>query len=739
MASLREQLLEWYNKIPYNSELDSVNLNFEIVEVMIQSEELRTLFSYAPSWGLQDLEKLALILKKYRFVAWEVFKIIETYSPTTWDNEKEAIEQRINEIMNTPNEQETDVFNIDFNLYPFRVSKNGIEVLNNNKDIEDYDVISETPIVISATGVNLDDETFLYQCTYRNVIGDYNTKWVLPSDILSSDIKKLANLGLHINSNDSKYLLTYFKKMVKYVRWMPKEYTALRTGWKKDCAIFIIGNNSYSADGKRDIIPIDEVMGEMYTQKGNRDEWIKIIAPMLDYDITRIKCYSVVAAMILKIIDAPSFILHQYFESSGSKTLTTKIALSLIGNPELLCRSANSTDIGIEQTAIQNTDVVLAFDETTRNPQFRQNVYNLVNGVSRNRGTIKNNEVRAANVVTWRNVTISTGEYPLTQSDSSATGEMVRILEIFDGVPKIDENRIREIEETVRSHYGFFLDDIIEVIISYQKILKNRYNVIRDKFEVASTPFAARKKNYYAALTLGGQILENVLMKYQIPHKNAFEICKKYYISTVINDETIPYYIRALDAVYSWHVRNRRSFEYSNKLDPYSTTTAKGIEIKGWVTAAGVIYDEGALRKYLGSINQNFDRAIKEWDKEGILTKRTDGKTKKYCTTVNGQTARGYYIKFEKIYDVLKIKKKDIEIEEDLNKQECEDIEELKGSKENSRVNLKRICEGFIVERPDLNNVTRTSEEVAKEFIKTDDGKDCSFHYGFQEIGRAHV
>lgn len=390
MATLREQLLDWYNKIPYDPEMDTVNLNLELADILLQSEELRDMFAYANNWSPKEFEKVALTLKDYGFASWEVIKVFETYSPIVWEERKKDLEPKINDIMCSLVTHEIDVFQIDYDIYPYKVSQNGIEVIDKTSDLEEYNTISETPIIISATGTNLDDDSFMYQCTYKNIIGVRNTKWVAPSQLLTSDLKELVDMGLHLNDSDFKHMKAYFKKMVKHAAKMPREFTAKKTGWKKENSVFIIGDYSYSANGKKPIIPIDDTLSAVYEQKGDVDHWVKTMVPMLEYDLTRIKCYAVVSAMILKLIDSPAFVIHNYYESSGSKTLTMGIAASLIGDPGALCRDSSISEVGLEKAASMNTDTALFFDETTKTPEFGKMVYTLVNGRGKTSTSIPN-------------------------------------------------------------------------------------------------------------------------------------------------------------------------------------------------------------------------------------------------------------------------------------------------------------------------------------------------------------
>ena len=150
------------------------------------------------------------------------------------------------------------------------------------------------------------------------------------------------------------------------------------------------------------------------------------------------------------------------------------------------------------------------------------------------------------------------------------------------------------------NNYGLFQDDIIQRIFKDQDKLKLFYKNVSMWFEKPKTVFADRTKNYFVTIAVAGMVLEDVFKDNGIPTKNPIEICKAYYQKTVIEDPTIPYYIRALDTVYSWHLRNKKSFEYSKEIDPDGKYSIKGtVELKGWITSNAIYYDPDQLQDYL--------------------------------------------------------------------------------------------------------------------------------------------
>jgi putative DNA primase/helicase len=194
--------------------------------------------------------------------------------------------------------------------------------------------------------------------------------------------------------------------------------------------------------------------------------------------------------------------------------------------------------------------------------------------------------------------------------------------------------------------------------------------------------------------------------------------------------------MRALDTVYSWHMRNKKSFEYSKELDPEENFTyTKGpIELFGWITKDAIYYDPDKLQEYLVSKGFNFERVIQDWKDKDILeptmeknpeTGELKYKSWKKYSFINGQRIKGVKIPFSKMKEILEIREEDIY---DMKKGKV-DIEEI-------YVPLIDACSRFLAENPELKNVTHPAGEVADMFIKSKDREELLL-YGRENIVKA--
>jgi len=737
--TFRDQILSEYHKIPFDPELENQDLNEVLADVLVLSSVLRADLKDPKDWDIQVFNETAEELSQYDFAYWEFCKVMEAYVSESWKALEETVKKEINEkYFENKRLLGEDGFLLDYDTHPFRVSKNGIEKYykyeaKDGREVEGWEILSITPIILNSIGECLDDDSYMYQIKYKTVTGQENVKWVTPEYLQTSTMKELVNLGLHFVDTDQKNLKQYFKLVLTYSSQIPKEITAYKNGWKKDNTVLITGSYAHTGKGKKDILALTEEISTAYEIKGNKKQWIENITPLLEHDLIRLKCYATVTAMLLRFIGVRSFIVHNYFESTGLKSVSMQLACSLLGNPLELIKDADSTKVGIERTLEYNTDTPIYFDETSNNPRFREAIYMIGNEQGKGRGTKEGGMEKIAH---WKTVVQTTGELPISKGNSTNTGQQIRILEIYEGIPRLDSDYVEKVKDTLDNNYGLFQDEIIQAIFKWKDKLKLVYKNMKMFFEKADSVFADRSKTYFVALSVGGFILEDIFKNNGIPEKNSMEICNKYYQRVIIEDRTIPYHLRALDTVYSWHLRNKKLFEYSKELDPEENFTyTKGpIELLGWISKDAIYYDPDKLQEYLVSKGFNFERVIQDWKDNNILepsiekdqtTDKSRYKSWKKHSIINGQRIKGVKIPFSKLKEILEIRDEDIY-----------DMKSGNVDKEVIYVPLMEACSRFLVENPELKNITHPAGEVAELYIKSEDRAELLF-YGKENIVKA--
>ncbi|MCQ1535762.1 DUF927 domain-containing protein [Methanosarcina sp. KYL-1] len=733
VISYRGELLQKFNKIPRDLDTDLKDLNEDLADIIIAYPKMKKILG-KKQWAIQDFMDAAEILGRMCQLAfWEAEEVFKAYAPEDWEDIHDAYRnEMIDKYFNGIEYTDLNNFEVDFDIYPYQVSKEGIK--KEGTEGEGCRTITRTPVILHRIGECVDDESYKYMIMYKTITGQILKKWVDPEILLTSSMKELINSGLQFTDKDISELKFYFKQLLNNANQIPLEYTANKNGWKKENTVLITGSYAHTAAGKKEILALTEEIAGAYEVRGNKKEWIENIKPLLDFDLIRLKCYATVAALIIRFISVRSFIVHNYYESSGLKSVSMQLAASLMGNPLELIKDADSTKVGIEKTLEYNTDTPIYFDETSNNKEFQDVIYMIGNEQGKNRGNKDGGIDKAGK---WKTVVQTTGETPLSKGQSTNTGIQMRVIEIFEGIPRLDADYIERVKETLDNNYGLFQDEIIQRIFKDQDKLRLFYKSIHMRFEKARTVFADRTKNYFVALAVAGMELEEVFKENGIPEKDPIEICKAYYQKTVIEDPTIPYYIRALDTVYSWHLRNKKAFEYSKELDPDGKYSIKGaVELKGWITANAIYYDPDQLQDYLTEKGFNFERVIGDWKDKGILepARSKDPKTGEYrykswkaTTTINDQRVKAVKIPFDKLRSVLNIRDEDMQ--DMKNSNEGPDIKEM-------NVSLIEACDQFLYENPELKNITHTPEEVTGLFIRSKDREELLI-YGKKEIIKA--
>lgn len=708
-----------------NSKLNSLmSVDFErilnpkkVTEIYTEIITIFVINDYPEEW-------IKLILQEYlEGGSWEewgdIQEIIERIKRDAAAQQQKDIEEKEEEGDINKGEKAPSQFS--FTVNEFKVDENGIfktvKRKGINGDYEDDVRITPTPCYISAVGDNIDTGELSYKLHIKNMLGSERDVWKKQGELLrKADILKLQD-EMHFQEYVAREIMNYLSEFVlKYIKVLPVEITVISNGWKNDYTLFIIGEKAISKNKIDEVTQISEEMKQKYVAKGTKEEWIENLKELIDNDLVRLKMYATVGAFLIRFTPVETFLIHNYEESSGGKTLSMRIAASLIGNPQKdgVIESAANSQVGFEFYLESHSDTPVYWDDTSANPDFIKSVYLLGNEKGRGRGT---KDLKYRDGGNWRTIAQSTGEEPLTQGVSEKTGNQARVIEVHERLPLYEKEYLEKIDMTLKNNYGLFLDEIIKEVFKVKDKIEENYKQVSKQFGAPINEFAGRKKGYFVVLGIAGSIVERVLMRYGIDPKNNIDVCKKYYEKVVQEDPTIPYSDRALQSVYQWTVRNSTRFEKSIK-EFGSDGLAKGAyETYGWITKDAIYYDEGVLTKILESMGFNYPRVKEDW-KKGIIEphvqkdKKTEKlKIKSYVSpsTINGKRIRGIRIKINTLANKLEMEEPIFEIPTDATE------------KEPNEMNLKEKCDTFLIENPEYRNVTYTDEQAAEGLIREHD------------------
>lgn len=164
--------------------------------------------------------------------------------------------------------------------------------------------------------------------------------------------------------------------------------------------------------------------------QGTLEGWLEAARHGRESSIyTRVMLAASFASVLVEPCDALPFVVHAWGGSGNAKTVSLMLATSVWADPTAgaYYKTFNSTGVGQEMTAGFLNSLPLCLDELQvikDKKDFDQTIYTLCEGVGRSRGAKAGGLQR---MQTWRNAIITTGEMPITNSDSGG-GAVNRVI-----------------------------------------------------------------------------------------------------------------------------------------------------------------------------------------------------------------------------------------------------------------------------------------------------------------------
>lgn len=322
-----------------------------------------------------------------------------------------------------------------------------------------------------------------------------------------SSIVKLADTGLPVHSENAKSLVKYLGAFDAANLDMPFTRSVSHMGWVDDqFDRFLPGVD----DGIQ--LDVPQSMAKGFQSKGTVEEWVQNVRPVLKYPVARFMLAGSFASPLLRIIGHRNFIIYPYGGTRGGKTAALKVAMSVWGNPERTMGSFRSTQNALERQAAFFSDLPMGIDERQvigDQQGFVESIaYMMGNGQSRGRAT---RDGKLQPELTWHNITIATGEDPLS-SDSSSGGIKSRTLEIY-GKPIDDEEEASRFHTAAEEVYGVVGPEFIKKVITEIKenpdTFKDDFKQIREALK-KECPDNIESHLSAVAVTLLGDIYMNV-------------------------------------------------------------------------------------------------------------------------------------------------------------------------------------------------------------------------------------
>ena len=273
------------------------------------------------------------------------------------------------------------------------------------------------------------------------------------------------------------------------------------TGWKNDA--YILPNGEVLGEPKSRVLFKNKHDGvNAYAQKGDLDSWREDIADNLKgnpYLMLAVACS--LASPTLSILNAKSFGIHLYNDSSKGKTTALNIANSIWGNPEDLDHKWNQTPVAMMNNAQSRNDNFLTLDEIGQCKNFddlEQTAYLLFNETGRIRGKKDGGNQQIAK---WKITALSTGEIDLegflqSKGRNIQAGSLVRLLNIPMSEPKNlhhftnAKEHADHLNEAVKNNFGTVGRAWINYLIANKSTVKEQFKQYK-KLWIERIPAAA--------------------------------------------------------------------------------------------------------------------------------------------------------------------------------------------------------------------------------------------------------
>ena len=280
----------------------------------------------------------------------------------------------------------------------------------------------------------------------------------------SQKIIGLSRQGVDVNSENAKEVVRYMAKLesLNYDN-LPRQDSVSHMGWLSD-GKFMPYVDGVSYDGES---PEMMRMYGLLKPSGDRDTWFNLVKQVrADNSVpARIALAAAFAAPLVKILGGLPFFVHLWGETGCGKTVGLMLAASVWGYPDSMdgyIKQFSGTKVSFEMYAAFCCNIPVLLDELqviSDRKSFDDIVYMLCQGSNKGRGAKEGGlQIQKS----WNTCIITTGEMPITQSNSGG-GAVARIIEVnYGGVPLFKDARWTA--NTLKANYGFAGPEFIELL-----------------------------------------------------------------------------------------------------------------------------------------------------------------------------------------------------------------------------------------------------------------------------------
>lgn len=313
--------------------------------------------------------------------------------------------------------------------------------------------------------------------------GKITTHWLLRSDVLGGQPKRLIDLGVDVPSDREGR-----REFEAYIREQEQKATSVYThtglGWPSGTEKVSMPPDSQYFKGYQAIGLESQYSGSFDIEPhGTFDGWKSVVdeevMPYLELQLSLALGMTAVVLGYLYPEVMESLLVHLYGLSSTGKTTALFTAMSCACKPDRrksLMTQWSSTFNALYGLANGNFGYPIAIDELSGNNKYdlSEFVYNLVNGAGKDRMT---SSIELRERESWGTVFISSGETSLLSKCNKNAGLSVRVIEV--NLPQITRSaeHAEALNRGFKEHYGHANPLIAEYL------LQQEYSTILQKYE----------------------------------------------------------------------------------------------------------------------------------------------------------------------------------------------------------------------------------------------------------------
>lgn len=363
------------------------------------------------------------------------------------------------------------------------------------------DIACVHPIMPVERLINIDTNAVKVRLAYRKgkVWRDeiYDKKTIAGANT----ILDLANNDVAVTSENAKYLVRYLHDIENLnLDVIPTHKSVARLGWTNND-----GFSPYVDDLIFDGTNNFKIIYDSVRSEGDFDEWLKVAKKIrASSSPAKIMLAASFASVLLRVLGKLNFMVHLWGGSEAGKTVSLMLAASVWANPGEggYIQTFNGTQVGIELLGGFTNSMPLILDEfqlVKDKKLFETVVYMICEGIGRIRGK-KTGGLQ--DTPTWKNCTLTSGEYPIT-NNSSGAGALNRIIEIeckdklFEDAPAV--------ADVVRKNYGHAGRAFI-LFLSNDNAKKEAMRLYKDFYNALGTD-STEKQTMAAAVILTADAL----------------------------------------------------------------------------------------------------------------------------------------------------------------------------------------------------------------------------------------